>query len=195
MAVHVIRKVDIMAIVLTNGTRYIALTNSGAVKKVDDIKKAYNFYCVERAIKQKNKAPKKCAGYYFIDTDIKEDQEAKEGSILKDKTKQYTVKRKSFSSRERLTIYRKTKGHCYLCGEFVDFDSFEVEHKVPLSKGGTNDLSNTFCACHCCNTIKHDIYPRDFMDKISQIFMYQMQLQNGSSLRWKIITRELSKML
>ena len=27
-----------MAIILTNGIRYIALTNSGAVKKVDDIK-------------------------------------------------------------------------------------------------------------------------------------------------------------
>ena len=180
-----------MAIILTNGTRYIALTNSGAVKKVDDIKKAYNFYCVERAIKQKNKAPKKCAGYYFIDTDIKENQETKEDSMVNGST----VKRKSFSARERLTIYRKTKGHCYLCGEFVDFDSFEVEHKVPLSKGGTNDLNNLFCACHCCNTIKHDIYPRDFMDKISQIFMYQMRIRNRNNLKWKIINKELQRML
>ena len=195
MAVRIIRKVDIMAILLTNGTRYIALTNSGAVKKVDDIKKAYNFYCVERAIKQKNKAPKKCAGYYFIDTDIKEDQETKEDSTLKEKKKKSTVKRKSFSARERLTIYRKTKGHCYLCGEFVDFDSFEVEHKVPLSKGGTNDLDNLFCSCHCCNSIKQDIYPKDFMEKISQIFMYQMQIQYGNSLKWKIINNELRKML
>lgn len=180
----------IMAIILTNGTRYIALTNSGAVKKVDDIKKAYNFYSVEKAIKQKNKAPKKCAGYYFIDTDINEAQEIEEDSTLN----RPMVKRKNFSAKERLAIYRKTKGHCYLCGEFVDYDFFEVEHKVPLSKGGTNDLSNVFCACHCCNTIKHDIYPQDFLEKISQIFIYQMSIHNRNSLKWKIIHKELQKM-
>lgn len=70
-----------------------------------------------------------------------------------------------------------------------------MEHKVPLSKGGTNELSNVFCACHCCNTIKHDIYPKDFMEKIRQIFMYQMQIQNKNSLRWRIIHKELNKMV
>lgn len=179
-----------MAIILTNGIRYIALTNSGAVKKVDDIKEAYNFLSVEKAIKQKNKAPKKCAGYYFIDTDINEDQTIEEDSILNGST----VKRKNFSAKERLAIYRKTKGHCYLCGEFVDFDSFEIEHRIPLSKGGTNDLDNLFCACHCCNIIKHDIYPQDFWEKISQIFMYQMRIRNKNSLKWKIIHKELQKM-
>ena len=94
-----------------------------------------------------------------------------------------TVKRRSFSSKERLTIYRKTERHCYLCGEFVDFNSFEVEHQIPLSKGGTNDLGNLFCACHCYNTIKHDIYSRDFMEKISQIFIYQMRVRNRNSLK------------
>ena len=46
-----------------------------------------------------------------------------------------TPKRKSFTKEERIKIYRKTKGRCYLCGEFVDFNSYEIEHKVPLSKG------------------------------------------------------------
>lgn len=187
---NVKKEETIMAIILTNGTRYISLTNSGAVKKVDDIKEAYNFYSVEKAIKQKNKAPKKCAGYYFIDTDINEDQTIEEDSILNGST----VKRKNFSAKERLAIYRKTKGHCYLCGEFVDFDSFEIEHRIPLSKGGTNDLDNLFCACHCCNIIKHDIYPQDFWEKISQIFMYQMRIRNRNSLKWKIINKELQKM-
>lgn len=105
------------------------------------------------------------------------------------------MKRKNFSAYDRLVIYRKTQGHCYLCGEFVDFNSFEMEHKVPLSKGGTNELSNIFCACHCCNTIKHDIYSKEFMEKISQIFMYQMQIQNKNSLKWRIIHSELNKMM
>lgn len=184
-----------MAIVLTNGKFYIAHSGTGGVIKVQYVEQAQDFHSVQRGINQRNKAPGKCSGYYILNTDTGERTDLKNIPIPEKKKKKSTVKRKSFSPNERKLIYKKTNGHCYLCGEFVDFDSFEVEHKVPLSKGGTNDLSNTFCACHCCNTIKHDIYPRDFMDKISQIFMYQMQLQNGSSLRWKIINRELSKML
>ena len=106
-----------------------------------------------------------------------------------------TPKRKSFTKDERIKIYRKTKGHCYLCGEFVDFDSYEIEHKVPLSKGGTNDLSNLFCSCHTCNLIKHDIYPEDFMEKISKIFMYQMRIKNRKCLKWKVLHKVLKEMI
>ena len=92
-------------------------------------------------------------------------------------------------------IYRKTKGRCYLCGEFVDFDLYEIEHKIPLSKGGTNNLSNLFCSCHTCNLIKHDIYPEDFMEKISKIFMFQMCIKNRNCLKWKILHKVLKKMV
>lgn len=75
--------------------------------------------------------------------------------------------------KQRKEIYRKTEGHCYLCGEFVDFDSFEIEHKIPVSKGGSDELDNVWCACRQCNTIKHDIGYNDFVKKITKIFMYQ----------------------
>lgn len=106
-----------------------------------------------------------------------------------------TFKRKTFTKEERIEIYRKTKGHCYLCGEFVDFDSYEIEHKVPLSEGGTNDLSNLFCSCHTCNLIKHDIYPEDFMEKISKIFMFQMRIKNRKCLKWKVLHKVLKEMI
>ena len=144
-----------MSILLTNGTYYIAHSKKGAVVKVSDIKKAQDFYSVERAIAQKNKTPGKCASYYFIDTDKMEQETVPEEK--KEKPKRKKRKHKAFSMQKRLKIYRKTEGHCYLCGEFVDFNSFEVEHNIPVSKGGTNELDNLFCACHCCNAIKHDI--------------------------------------
>lgn len=178
-----------MAILLTNGKFYIAHNRTGAVIKVADIEQAQDFYSVERAIYQRKKAPGKCAGYYYIDT-------SENGTVEKmSESNDIKLKRKVFSVKERAIIYRKTQGHCYLCGEFVDFDSFEIEHKVPLSKGGTNELSNVFCACHCCNTIKHDIYPKEFFEKITQIFLYQMQIQNKDSLKWRIIHNELNKMI
>ena len=179
-----------MAIVLTNGKFYIAHNESGAIIKVTDIKQAQNFYSIERAIAQKNKCPGKCSGYYFIDTSIVDVIESSGESESKRK-----IKHKRFSNRKRRSIYEKTQGHCYLCGELVKFNSFEVDHKIPLSKGGTDDISNLYCSCHKCNKIKRNIYYEDFMERISQIFMYQMQLQNGDSLRWRIIHRELQKMV
>ena len=181
-----------MAIVLTNGTHYIAHNKSGAIIKVTDIEQAQDFYSVERAIYQRNKHPGKCAGYYFIDTDM---VDIIESNTMENTEKLPHKRHKRFKGKMRRDIYEKTQGHCYLCGEFVDFDSFEIEHNIPRSKGGTNDLDNLFCSCHCCNTIKHYIYPKDFMEKISQIFIYQMQAQYGNSLRWKFVNRELSKMM
>lgn len=174
-----------MAIVLTDGTHYIAHRSSGAVVKVSDIRDAQNFHTAERAMKQKNRAPGKCAGFYYIDTDAE--------GMGKDRQEART-RRKRFSVKDRLAIYRKTEGHCYLCGEFVDFDSFEVEHHIPISKGGTNDLDNLYCSCTTCNAIKRDIYPQEFMEKISQIFICQMQKKYGDSLEWKVAYRLLKTM-
>ena len=177
----------IMAVLLTNGTYYIAHSSTGAVVKVPDIREAQDFHTVERAVRQKQKAPGKCAGFYYIDTDPEgTEPDAQKGA---------PAKRKKFSAKDRLAVYRKTEGHCYLCGEFVDFDSFEVEHHMPISKGGTNGLDNLYCACHCCNSIKQDIYPEEFMGKISQIFLYQMQKGYGGSLGWKVAQRLLAAML
>ena len=79
-----------MSILLTNGTYYIAHSKKGAVVKVSDIKKAQDFYSVERAIAQKNKTPGKCASYYFIDTDKMEQE-----TVPEEKKKNQSGKRES----------------------------------------------------------------------------------------------------
>lgn len=175
-----------MAVLLTNGKYYIAHSSTGAVIKVPDRKKAQDFHTAERAVRQKQKAPGKCAGFYCMDTELeKTEPDARKGTA---------AKRKKFSTKDRLAVYRKTEGHCYLCGEFVDFDSFEVEHHIPISKGGTNVLDNLYCSCATCNAIKRDIYPKEFMEKITQIFLYQMQKEYGDSLDWKVAYRMLEAM-
>ena len=78
---------------------------------------------------------------------------------------------------------------------FFDWSKPSLDHIIPVSKGGTNDFSNVFCSCHICNTIKHDIYPEDFMERISKIFLYQMEKKSGNSIKWKIIHRLLNGMV
>jgi 5-methylcytosine-specific restriction endonuclease McrA len=64
------------------------------------------------------------------------------------------VKRKHFSYAERLEVYQRTNGICYLCHSFVSFDDFHIDHVIPLAIGGTNDLSNLLPAHRICNQVK-----------------------------------------
>ena len=85
-----------------------------------------------------------------------------------------TKARKSFTAQERAAVYNKTEGHCAICGEFVPYTDFTVDHIIPLAKGGNNDLSNLQCACSVCNRIKQDILPEDLMKKLTRIMVYQV---------------------
>lgn len=42
---------------------------------------------------------------------------------------------------------------------------------------------------------KVEIHYIDVFEKISQIFVYQMQVNNKDSLKWRIIHNELNKMI
>tara|TARA_R110000803_G_scaffold209449_1_gene279075 strand:- start:7 stop:411 length:405 start_codon:yes stop_codon:yes gene_type:complete len=58
-------------------------------------------------------------------------------------------------------------GACYLCGLLVDWSDDpwsggkypNIEHVVPLSKGGTHTWDNVKLACSQCNTDKGDSAP------------------------------------
>lgn len=166
--------------------RFISYSETGKVIHTSSLEKAYKFDTANQARKARKKATKKTNLFYVYKV-------MENGNLEKESTA--NNKRKSFTVEQRKEIYRKTSGHCYLCGEFVDFDKFEVEHNLPLGKGGTNDFENLYCSCHICNTIKHDIYPEDFMERITKIFMYQMEKKNGNSVRWKIMYRMLKRMV
>lgn len=47
------------------------------------------------------------------------------------------------------------KNHCYYCGELCNDDK-TIDHKHPVSRGGTNDIDNLVVACRSCNCSKND---------------------------------------
>lgn len=52
----------------------------------------------------------------------------------------------------RRTILERDAPLCVYCG--CEHGPFEVDHRVPLAKGGGNDLTNLVVACRPCNRSK-----------------------------------------
>lgn len=53
------------------------------------------------------------------------------------------------------------KGRCYWCGTPVA-DAFEIDHVVPLSRGGPNEPDNIVVSCTPCNRSKGNKLPEEW---------------------------------
>lgn len=165
-----------MVYVLKKENNYCCIDNKNTVNKTQNLNKATKFGSKEQAEHMLIRACKKLKDFQVEEvneTEIVEDTEVK-------------VKRKQFNTKERTIIYNRNKGRCAICGRFVPYDTFTVDHIIPLSKCGTNELKNLQCTCKTCNLIKQDILPEDLMDKLTEIVLYQMKRNYNGSLRKKI---------
>ena len=53
---------------------------------------------------------------------------------------------------------------CYLCGEKIDAGKEHMDHKLPLSRGGKNELSNLEIACSFCNQSKNSKTVEEYLE-------------------------------
>jgi 5-methylcytosine-specific restriction endonuclease McrA len=72
---------------------------------------------------------------------------------LKELSKQKT---KSAGLTLRFKVLLRDKFTCQYCGRRAPSVVVEVDHIIPKSKGGTNDLSNLTASCFQCNRGKRD---------------------------------------
>jgi 5-methylcytosine-specific restriction endonuclease McrA len=71
-----------------------------------------------------------------------------------DKRKRYRAKgyarlRKSYAKMERLGVK-----NCEICGTA---EYLTIDHKIPVSKGGKNNIENLQVLCNDCNQFKADL--------------------------------------
>lgn len=69
------------------------------------------------------------------------------------------VKRKPIRTHKRFKILKRDDYRCQLCGRSPkngDEVELHIDHKVPFSKGGGNDLDNLWVLCRECNISKRD---------------------------------------
>lgn len=61
----------------------------------------------------------------------------------------------------RYEVLKRSKFHCELCGISAEKKALEVDHILPRSKNGSDDLSNLQALCYSCNSMKRDLDDTD----------------------------------
>lgn len=61
--------------------------------------------------------------------------------------------------------YAQQQGRCHWCASPLGGE-YEVDHIIPLSRGGTDNPNNICCACEPCNRQKHAKMPWDFAGRL-----------------------------
>ena len=162
------------------GRIYALITPTRLIDYTLDIDTASVFQDKNEAEDLRKRATKKLRGFQTVDLKKVQMKAAQ------------NCQRRNFSVSERSAVYTKTEGHCAICGKFVPYTEFTVDHIVPLAKGGSNDLSNLQCACGVCNRIKQDILPEELMEKLVEIMLFQVQKKQNKKYR-KILKKACCK--
>jgi 5-methylcytosine-specific restriction endonuclease McrA len=90
----------------------------------------------------------------------------------------------SVSSNKRLLVWLKTKGRCSYCG--IDLlvaaegkNTFCIDHLVPLSVGGRNNIENLAPSCRSCNSVKGTKTLEEF-----RFYKWQKQIEKEYGARF-----------
>ncbi len=65
-------------------------------------------------------------------------------------------KRQSIGNSLRFKVLSRYQFTCIYCGGTPPSVLLEIDHIIPVSKGGTNDIENLTCSCFECNRGKRD---------------------------------------
>lgn len=79
---------------------------------------------------------------------------------------------------EKKEILQKSRGRCAHCGvKIAVADTMTVDHVIPITKGGVNDMSNLVALCETCNKTKKD----DVVD-VNEYYKF-VDVQTGKTLK------------
>lgn len=77
--------------------------------------------------------------------------------------------RKRLTKQERRIVYNKMDGHCAYCGRKLQYANMQVDHVVPLRKGGPDVLDNMLPACRSCNHYKDTLTVQQFREMVEKM--------------------------
>lgn len=174
-----------MAIIITDGKQYIKYNfgeNYSKFKIVIERERATEFRNCSYAIKAFRKYERTLKDFYVYD---EEDQNICYRHIT----------RRTWSQTARKVIYNQADGCCQLCGRKIDYCEMTLDHIYPLSMGGKDEMENLQCTCKTCNEFKDNILPDQFLNRVTEIFLYQMKKKCNNDWIWNVTERLIKKRL
>jgi HNH endonuclease len=88
----------------------------------------------------------------------------------------------SFTAAQKQFITQRAQGCCEYCISQADFspDPFSIEHIIPTTKGGTDELDNLALSCQGCNNRKYT--HTEAIDPVtgSMVLLYHPRLHRWS---------------
>lgn len=64
--------------------------------------------------------------------------------------------RKAISKKNRFEVFKRDSFQCQYCGQSAPDVILEIDHIAPVSKGGSDDITNLITSCFDCNRGKSD---------------------------------------
>lgn len=100
-----------------------------------------------------------------------------------------TKERVLFDKSKKEKILHKSKGVCAHCGKGLDLATMTIDHVIPLSKGGTNELKNLVALCEDCNQGKSNyvVEPEDYFRFLDWIYLKELIKRYGeyeNNVKW-----------
>lgn len=85
--------------------------------------------------------------------------------------KEIRMKNKHFTYKEAIEHFGGTTTKCYLTGRTIDIlkDDYCLDHIVPVSKGGSNQLSNMGMTCPEANASKADLTLEEYLNLCKEV--------------------------
>lgn len=71
--------------------------------------------------------------------------------------------------KDREIAYNKYNGHCAYCGKEIEIKGMQIDHIIPVRKGGKDILANFNPACCRCNHYKRTYDIEQFRELIKTI--------------------------
>jgi 5-methylcytosine-specific restriction endonuclease McrA len=71
------------------------------------------------------------------------------------------VRRRKLTPAKRAAVFARDGRRCRICGTSARGTAFEIDHILPVSRGGDDSLSNLRVSCRPCNQRRWNHFPLD----------------------------------